>query len=541
MVSRGSRVPRYVATTMTPRTQLHFAKNIPTGTDQFQHGNVRQSSATKPRKWLEIDKLTLGFSHWVTVGATIAVGTLDGYRAQEADNYDYVDLLDDARELPVILYDTAQSRATYTNGEDIILQTLLHRRSIEPSFNDKTNPVSVIHGANPDRSFRSTRDAMLVNADRVVAFRAQLSEPGSKAVLFKNEVKRLYETLDGLREKMFPQTSGTEKWRLNLGRHRINGWEYMSLVNKLTYKCLLPKSVGLGSIHGGWYKFARDSRALVLFASNLGDTLQAAQPESLCSKCLTLPRSDNALTIRVTAAKKLFDNHQSERYPSRLSEGDWTLQAAEDPFKSCQHACRGPKTVALVRRPGRDGPHFKHHLPLNGAIVIGKVDHRPRGFSNRSPMRKDRVLHNGRHRLCLSAAGERQFARTVERVQEESRTREARRARRNQQRSLQLDVESSVHQATTPPTTTMFAIEHSNSQEQDWAGADRPQTSSSSAGISPPSENLSHSDTSSQSGEVSNATSTFATRITPLAPSPREFQHVFVPDQRIKLIESSRR
>ncbi|KAJ4390974.1 hypothetical protein N0V93_004573 [Gnomoniopsis smithogilvyi] len=76
------------------------------GTNDFNHEAVRRSSAVKPRKWLEVDKLTFGFSHWITANATITVGRMDGYRAQEPVNYDYINLLDDARALPMIIYDT---------------------------------------------------------------------------------------------------------------------------------------------------------------------------------------------------------------------------------------------------------------------------------------------------------------------------------------------------------------------------------------------------------------------------------------------------
>lgn len=87
-----------------------------------------------------------------------------------------------------------------------------------------------------DRRARSTRETMTSNAEWVVAIRTKLRDSGDKEVLFKNEMERLFEILDGLHGQTMAQTSSPELFKMHLrgphrGSRRIRGWEYMALVN----------------------------------------------------------------------------------------------------------------------------------------------------------------------------------------------------------------------------------------------------------------------------------------------------------------------
>lgn len=355
---------------------------------------------------------------------------MDGYRPQAPANYDFVDLLNDAIALPVIIYDTAHKAAIWTNAENLILHALLHKQSISTSITPvQDSLLSVIEGASSDRRLKSTRQAMLSNADRVIALRSHLKKPGCKATLFKSEVERLYHLLTNLQERTFPTTSGAKKLEFHFGRHRLNGWEYMSLIKDSTSQQLLPKSVALGDDHGGWYKYARDSRALTIFASNFANSFQPSYPELLCPDCQPLWRSHCYLTVRTTEIKRLLDEYRDEKYPSRMSDDDWTLQSPEDPFRPCNHKCGGPtsRVTKLVRRPGRNYPHFNYDLPINGAIVIGNL-HARNQSSRRHARNTTRTKHLRRSGRPLAPNGGERLRRTISRQIEGFSTHERSRA-----------------------------------------------------------------------------------------------------------------
>lgn len=313
----------------------------------------------------------VGFSQWATINAGLTLSKYDGYKTQQPTNYDA--LLDDASQIPVILYDTTQKRATQHNAEDLILQILLHKQQ-KGTFaaNTTTNPVQMIQGAVPDRRIRSTRKAMKVNAERVLCFRTQLGQPGEKAVVFKDEVERLQIILDALWDKTSPESSGIEISKMSLSPHQIIAWEYMTFVNSPSVKYLSPRSVRLGLSNGGWQRYAQDIRALNILGSNFGNLLQAANLDDLCSTCVEVPRGICSLAVRTSVLAKLFEEQGCLQDRARLTDNGWNLQAIDDPFKPCHKDCRGFRMVALVQQPPRGNFRFTYRLPTNGVVVIGK-------------------------------------------------------------------------------------------------------------------------------------------------------------------------
>lgn len=149
---------------------------------------MQHSSARKPSPSWKVGKLELGFSQWAAINAELILGRHEGYRAQRPITCDV--LLDEASQVPVILYDTTQRRATQTNAEELILHILLHRQSKRPGFPNTANR-GAIEGAAPDRRNKSTRDTMKANAERIVGSSAQLRQPGDRPIFFKDEVERL--------------------------------------------------------------------------------------------------------------------------------------------------------------------------------------------------------------------------------------------------------------------------------------------------------------------------------------------------------------
>lgn len=176
-----------------------MSNTIHAGTNGFDYNAVDYSKAVTISRRIRIEKVVFGFSQWLTFTADISLGRKDGVVNQRPDDYETV--LEDARDTPIIIHDTAQKRAYQTNAEDLILHILLHRK--ETQTNDRQTVANSRLGeplvfANSDRRKNPTRQVMLDNAEKVSSFRKQFSTADGQARHFKNDVKLVYSTIEAL-------------------------------------------------------------------------------------------------------------------------------------------------------------------------------------------------------------------------------------------------------------------------------------------------------------------------------------------------------
>ncbi|CAG7562789.1 unnamed protein product [Fusarium equiseti] len=350
-------------------------------TEGYNYRSVRYSKASAPSGWVQVDKLVLGFSQWGTVTAEVTLGKKDGYQCQRSDDYDM--LLEDARNKQIILYDTTDRRATQTNAEDLILHVLLHQRSLGKPNGDSDRSkkqVEVLQFATPDRRVRTTRAAMINNAEKIFCHRKQFSSSEPKEILFKNEVKSMYATIDGLWAMDYASgKSDFLKMSLQSRSSSVHGWEYMDVVKSASR--MSPKSVELQSTCGRWDKYARDIQAVVLFGANFGDILTPASPNSMCPGFTSVPRDQCYLAIRVNTLEHLFTLQGSWEDQRQLTNSGLILSGSHDLFKFCglQYHIEGKQCCSqrLVRfiTLGRK-KHAPLPLEMDGAIIIGELKNR---------------------------------------------------------------------------------------------------------------------------------------------------------------------
>ena len=175
---------------------------------------------------------------------------------------------------------------------------------------------------------------------------------------------------------------------MNKSNRKICGWEYMDLMQE---KHLRTKHTPLSGAGGLWKHYARDIRSLVLFGSNIEDIMKAApliQPGQPCSACLTLPRDECFLAVKVSTLNDLFEAQGSLKDQERLTASGLTLAGCPDPLKPCEtnndlnkgHVCIDKKVVRLANRSwgykAKYGPKMaagKISLPprSTGAVILG--------------------------------------------------------------------------------------------------------------------------------------------------------------------------
>ncbi|KAI0528493.1 hypothetical protein GGR58DRAFT_509252 [Xylaria digitata] len=340
------------------------------GTAEYDYESVQCSKAHTCSRRLQLDKVTVGFSQWAQITGEFTLGKKDGFRRPN-DLDDYEILLDDAKNMHVILHDTAHRRAYQTNGEELILHLIHHRKKL-----DSPRKMSDLEFADADRRAKSTRQVMHNNSEKVLHTRRQISSSALKEHRFKEEVKLLYSTLDGLRANIYP----CEGRSLKLGRPfkltaSTSGWEYMEVVRNC--RRMSPKTIELRKTCGRWNDYAKDIEALVLFGANFGDILKPTSVGTICSTFSSLPRNECYLAVRADALKDLFDQQGSPEDQAKLTPSGYTLNGSRTLYRPCydvEHR-RGPCIARRMLQIVKRSIHRNALIPLQsgGAVIIGET------------------------------------------------------------------------------------------------------------------------------------------------------------------------
>ncbi|KAL2214125.1 hypothetical protein CC79DRAFT_1392006 [Sarocladium strictum] len=287
-------------------------------TESYEYEAVTYSSAGRPPRRVQINKISPGFSQRAQLSIEITVGRLDGYRAQRRG--DYETLLKDARDIHIILHDTASDRAYQTDGEELILHTILHRW-LKNGY-DSNNASSPDRPRFPDEHrFVSTRSAMLANAEWPALSRKVFDSSEARVFLFKEEVRTLYSTIEGLRAKFSEPEDSFWRFSLKTGTE-VNGWEYMDLVEDRMD--MSPKSIDLRNTCGGWDQYAKDIQAVVLFGANLGEVFRPcwSEPSDECQNFRSVPVDCCYLTVQMRTLRDMFRKQGCPDTQETLTESE---------------------------------------------------------------------------------------------------------------------------------------------------------------------------------------------------------------------------
>jgi hypothetical protein len=177
---------------------------IDSATDEYPFDSTFNSSAMQSsRLWgLEVVKFTLGFNKVATGSVDITLGRRNGVNFDQRSDY-YDDILERAKDVPVIIHGTDDFRAIQSDGEELILQILLHQKHRGRFAGEDQNLA--ITPADPFRRTMTVRKALLNNADMVIRQPYRSKDPGRAKVLFKEEAVVLCNRLDGLQANLYPQ------------------------------------------------------------------------------------------------------------------------------------------------------------------------------------------------------------------------------------------------------------------------------------------------------------------------------------------------
>jgi hypothetical protein len=354
------------------------------GTNFASYHTIGFSNSNTPSKRaVALTGVSVGFGHIGTGQANFAFGKHSGVYTADKPNY-YSDMLDDAKQIHVILQDTEHRRAWQTDGERAILNLILHRHA-KGAYTIENKAIELVPADLKVPS--SVRSAMLQNATFVVTQDYHMDNREVNTKLFKDLVGDLYARLEGLEANAETVNLAGIELRLDW-RRRIQGYEYMDLVQKK--RKMLIKEAELRKTCGQWPDFAREIGAVILFGSNFGDVLQPTQPFKLCPTFSRVPQGKDYLAVETSTLQMLFSEHGSQETQQQLTAAGTQWHRSTHLFDACP-PMKGAKAglckcdriqefisknaFGRIRAPGR--------LENSGAVIFGHGSSRwPKDIAN---------------------------------------------------------------------------------------------------------------------------------------------------------------
>lgn len=333
-------------------------------TNYISYENVGYSKTNKSsRLMVNITGGSVGFSYFATGTVTYSIGKHNGPYTAERSNF-YEDILDDARQIHVVLQDMEQRRAWQTNAERAILHIIMHRQAKVTYKVDGS--IVELQTADPgDPS--SVRKAMLDNATRIITHDQCMKENMVQAKLFKDVVGELYYIFEGLEAKS--DEISTEGIKLGLDwRKHTQGYEYMELVQR-KHRVQI-KEAELRKTCGNWPDYARDISAVILFGTNFGEVFKPSNTAHLCQAMKQAPTQKDYLIVELSALSDLYTEHGCHEDQSQITATGMRWHRSQHIFESCErHKSRGREVVCKCQRIQQFVPkEYSGSVTLPGAL-----------------------------------------------------------------------------------------------------------------------------------------------------------------------------
>ncbi|OAL51735.1 hypothetical protein IQ07DRAFT_390101 [Pyrenochaeta sp. DS3sAY3a] len=382
-----------------PKITRHFGTEL-AAYEKIEYAGVRKC----PAGFAVRQKLTISVGRFIGFSGTVVRGNRD--RAEFVKYSGYSTMVEFARKLPVLFYDTATEQAWQADGASALLhiaRTQLVRKpygGTNALFNNMAlNDVPFNHSnpsGGPDSCVSTLMDDMNMKHKIMREFESYAEEKMSfshegtqsvgggqeiyKTTSFKELVCQVWNTL----EKMYDQQMD-EKMNKTLRplqspfETMLEGYEYMDLVS--AKHILTRRGLSLHTNGSAWLPFVKGIRAITLFGKHFGEMYKAADCSkmALCKQWVTLPRGQEYIAVPVSLLKEIKQNSIEEgevdECSDELAEGiSWCL--SNDAFTQCKLGCKH-NALGRVQRFSSQGTQavntvlFDKSYLSEGAVLFG--------------------------------------------------------------------------------------------------------------------------------------------------------------------------
>jgi hypothetical protein len=294
-----------------------------------------------------------------------SLGRKDGYVHYRTQPL-YEAMLEEAKQIHIILQDTEDERAWQTNAERLILQIIRHRHALNP-FWFNGGLVDISSGA-------SVRLTMMKNIGKPMLSDLDIESNAPTVIKFEHLVRELFGMVEELVNR--PQEAETAAAYWNRTQRHIQGWEYMDLVHKTART--KRREVEIAGTCGNWPVLAHDIEALILFGANFGDILQPKCTANLCANFHCLPRGNDFLAVEVRTLLTLYDRAGSSVDKEKLTITGVQWRRSQHLFESCPEKnraagpCKCDRIQELVLKGSNRYNRNLGSLEATGVVIFGK-------------------------------------------------------------------------------------------------------------------------------------------------------------------------
>lgn len=278
----------------------------------------------------------------------------------------YHDMLDLAKDTPLIVYDNAKTgKCAWLVPQ---LSVVLHMAHVWAS--NKTDLLRPIPTAIPHWDSGEVALSVLKRHSKD-ELRDGLE--GDKMYCLRDLISRLLTTLHKLAESE-AQTKQEPGRTVKFGGSKLYGWEFLDVVRGK--KTIFRKQV---DIRQDWMILAEES--VVLFCQNFGDAIKPAPNIRLCPVAQSVHRGHNQLTATIKCLQRLSEERCGSKDSAclRIANQAYWLSPGDGLFKDCTHGTensdiKATKCEKLPQQILRGYVNPKSHAapPIEGAVTFGK-------------------------------------------------------------------------------------------------------------------------------------------------------------------------
>lgn len=296
---------------------------------------VRQPSRLETGSGVTLEKASVSGGRFISAGLAFGLGNHLKPLWRDLPTC-YAKAIGEARQWPIVLYDTDTRRAWLEDGASALLQITLGQIWADKFV--KLHQLASI----PDvdlacKSHKGGDEAMSIllnQKNHLLQLYQEASAPEVKRnwneqggflgerpeqVLtvwgFRDQVQENFELLAKMSSHQREPTPGV-RMRFS-GRERLEGWSFKDVIDERTL--LERKTVHLEPSGQGWEPLAREINALVLMGGGFGDVITPSPQVPTCCIWNSVPQGQDFLVTTYDYLKEIAEDKRADDFPRHLT------------------------------------------------------------------------------------------------------------------------------------------------------------------------------------------------------------------------------
>lgn len=343
----------------------------------YKSGTIEKANArvTKGPLALQVDGFTLGVGalggHGIAT-TTVKIKYPKSMRADPEDELDYNMILENARQTPIILIETANDlhRAWLVSELSVILE-LVHLEITRKNYPAGFQFAQL-------QSDGGAAAMSLLNQPSLARFKLRPNVDSKSYFRISHLIKFIWQSIEKRRKVV--ASSESSRGELALGAKALYGWDLLEVLDPVT---ALRRQIDLSSFttqrdplartHPSWIKLTH--AYTTFFCSNLGEIITPRDEEDTCCTWRSIPGDQQLL---VASMHVLAKHLTKEEYCYRLDVEDTLLWQLCDKraFKRCRRrcstrACQHRKVQTLREQVDKNKRLLNYELA--GAVIFGET------------------------------------------------------------------------------------------------------------------------------------------------------------------------